>query len=80
MNMSQFYIAVVVVILAAIALLVFLTRKARKQQRLSVLAGMAFAFVLAGLFLGENRLLGYGLMAVGVILAIVDVFRRLPDR
>ncbi|MFN2120446.1 MAG: hypothetical protein ACK2T0_08660 [Anaerolineales bacterium] len=80
MTMSQFYIAVVLVVLAAIALMVFLTRKGRQEQRLSTLSGMAFVLVLAGLFFGENRLLGYGLIAVGVILAVIDVFRRLPDR
>jgi membrane-bound ClpP family serine protease len=80
MTMSRFYIAAVLVILAAIALMAFLTRNARQQRRLSTLAGMALVFVLAGLFFGENRLLGYGLIAIGVVLAIVDVFRRLPNR
>jgi heme A synthase len=78
--MSQFYMAVVLVILVAIAMMVFLTRKSRQQQRLSMLAGMAFVFVLAGLFFGENRLPGYGLLAVGVVLAIIDVFRKLANR
>jgi membrane-bound ClpP family serine protease len=80
MTMSRFYIAAVVVILVAIALMVFLTRKGRHQERLSTLGGMAFALVLAGLFFGEDRLLGYGLLAVGVTLAIIDVFRRRPNR
>ena len=80
MTISQFYIALALVILVAITLMVFLTRKGRRQPRLSTLAGVAFVFVLAGLFFGENRVLGYGLLAVGVILAIVDVFRQLPHR
>jgi len=75
--MSQFYLAVVLVILAAIALMIVLTRKGRQQRRLSTLAALAFVFVLAGLFFGEHRLLGYGLLAIGVVLAIIDVFRRL---
>jgi hypothetical protein len=32
------------------------------------------------LFFGENRLLGYGLIAVGVVLAIIDMFRRFASR
>jgi membrane-bound ClpP family serine protease len=80
MTMSQFYIAVVLFILAAIALLVFLTKKGPRQRQLGTLAGMAFVFVLAGLFFGENRLLGYGLIAVGVVLAIIDMFRRFASR
>ena len=80
MTMSRFYIAVVLVILAAVALMVFLTRKSGQQRRLSTLASLAFVFVLAGLFFGESRLLGYGLIAVGVVLAIIDIFRRFPTR
>jgi hypothetical protein len=33
----------------------------------------SFAFVLAGLIFGESRLLGYSLLGVGVLLAIVDM-------
>ena len=80
MTMSQFYMAVVLVILAAVALMLVLTRKGGQQRRLSTLAALAFVFVFAGLFFGESRLLGYGLIAVGVVLAIVDIFRRFPTR
>jgi hypothetical protein len=38
------------------------------------LAGLAWAFVLAGIIFGEDRLIGYGLMGVGVVLAVIDVF------
>jgi membrane-bound ClpP family serine protease len=58
--------------------MVSLTRNGRRQRRFSTLAGMAFVFVLAGLFLGGNRLPGYGLIAIGVVLAIIDMFRRSP--
>ena len=79
MNISQIYIAVAIVILAVIALTVFLTRKNRRESRPSTLAGLAFLFVLAGLFFGENRLIGYGLMAVGVILAVIDMFGKMKQ-
>ena len=36
----------------------------------------AFAFVLAGIIFGEERIVGYGLMGVGVVLAIVDIVNR----
>jgi hypothetical protein len=74
MNISQIYIAVAIVVLVAIGFLVFFVTKNRKGNRLTPLASLAFGFVLAGIFFGENRLVGYGLMGVGVILAIVDIF------
>ena len=77
MNISQIYIAVAIVILAVIALAMVLTRRRRQESRPSMLAALAFLFVVAGLFFGDNRLVGYGLMAVGVILAVIDMFRKM---
>ena len=76
MNISPAYIAIAIVALAAIAALVFFAGKNRNQSKLTPLAGLAFAFVLAGLLFGENRVIGYGLMGIGVLLAIVDIFRK----
>lgn len=76
MNISQMYIVISIVVLAVIALLVFVVGKKGRGQRLTPLASLAFAFVLAGILFGENRLVGYGLMGVGVVLAIVDIFNK----
>lgn len=76
MNISQMYIAVTIVVLMIIALLVFLLSKNRRKTRLTPLASLAFGFILAGILFGEDRLIGYGLMGVGVILAVVDIFRN----
>lgn len=76
MNASQIWIAISIVVLAFIAMLVFGVRKNRKENRLTPLAGLAFGFVLAGIFYGDNRFIGYGLMWVGVILAVIDIFKR----
>lgn len=76
MNASQIWIAISIVVLAFIAMLVFGVRKNRKENRLTPLAGLAFGFVLAGIFYGDNRFIGYGLMGVGVILAVIDIFKR----
>ncbi len=75
MNASQIYIAFAIVVLAVIAALVFFASK-RKEKRLTPLAGLAFAFVLAGLMFGQERWLGYGLLGIGVILAVVDMVRK----
>jgi hypothetical protein len=77
MNTSQIYIAISIVVLAAIALLVFFIGKSRKEKRLTPLAGLAFGFVLAGIiFGGDDRLIGYSLFGIGVIIAVIDIFKR----
>jgi heme A synthase len=76
MNTSLIWVAISIVVLAVIALFVFFVRRDRKENRLTPLAGLAFGFVLAGILFGDDRLIGYGLMGVGVILAVIDMFKR----
>ena len=73
---SQSYIVVSIVVLAIVALLVFFVNKDKKENRLTPLASLAFGFVLAGIIFGDDGFIGYSLMGVGVILAIVDIFNR----
>ncbi len=75
MNASQIYIAIAIVIMAIIAALVIFASK-RKGKRLTPMAGLAFAFVLAGILFNQERWLGYGLLGIGVILAVVDMVRK----
>jgi len=76
MNLSQMYIAVAIVVLMILALLVFVFSKNRKVTRLTPLASLAFGFILAGILFGDNRSIGYSLMGIGALLAIVDIFRN----
>jgi hypothetical protein len=76
MNISQIYILVSIVALMIIGLLVFLVSKNRKETRLTPLASLAFGFILAGILFSDNRLIGYGLMGVGVLLAVIDILWR----
>lgn len=76
MSTSVAYIAVSIAALAIIAILVFFVSKGKRENRLTPLAGLAFGFVLAGIIFGDDRLIGYSLMGVGVVLAIVDIFNR----
>ncbi len=76
MNISQIYIAVSIVVLVVIAILIFVVRKNGKEKRLTPSASFAFAFVLAGILFGEDRFVGYGLMGVGVLLAVVNIFNK----
>lgn len=74
MNISQAYIAIAIAVLAVVALLVFVLRRNKQENRLTPLASLAFGFVLAGILFGDERFIGYGLMGIGVILAIADIF------
>lgn len=76
MNISQMYVALAIVVLVVIALLIFLVSKNSKQTRLSPLPSLAFGFILAGILSSDNELIGYGLIGVGVLLAVVDILRN----
>ena len=77
MNTSQIYILVSIVVLLIIAALLFFVARNQKEKRLTPLTGLAFGFVLAGIIFGEDRLIGYSLMGIGVILSIIDMIRKL---
>jgi len=79
MNTSQIYIAVSIIVLAAIALLVIFLGKSKKENRLTPLAGLALGFILAGIIFGDNRLIGYSLLGIGVILSVIDIVKKLKS-
>jgi hypothetical protein len=80
MNISQIYIFILIVGFAVIAVLVLFGSKGKTQNRLTPLASLAFLSTLAGLFFGDNPFVGFGLIGVGVILAVVDMFIKLKTR
>jgi hypothetical protein len=80
MNSSQIYITISIVVLAIIALLVFFVYKNKKDKKLTPLAGLAFGFILAGIIFGNDRLIGYSLIGIGVILAIIDIIKKLKSK
>jgi len=76
MNMTLPYIVISVGSLLILGMLAYATLKSGRPTRLTPLAGLAFVCVLAGIVLGEQRLIGYGLIAAGVVLALVDIWRK----
>lgn len=72
---SQFYVLIGIIVFAIIAVVVILNRKKVKRP-LSRLAWFAFVFVLAGIIFNSNQYIGYGLMGIGVILAIIDIIKK----
>lgn len=80
-DFTPVYILILVFSLIAVVLLVFFVRKNKKQQRLSPLAGVAFAFVVAAIiFSGEGRALGYSLTGIGIVIALIDIVLKLKKK
>jgi uncharacterized membrane protein len=80
MDPAMVYILVSIVVLAAVSLLLYFTGRKKPEKRLSVLAGLAFAFVIAGILFGEDPLVGYTLLGIGVALALTDIYLQLKSR
>jgi len=59
------------VILAAI--------RKKMGKPLSRLAALAFAFIMAGIIFGEDRMIGYSLIGIGVTFAIVDIIKKIKE-
>ncbi len=76
MSASDPFILVTVLVLLALMAVIFLLRRGQVHSRLTPLAGLAFACILAALVFSDDRWLGYGLIGLGVILAIVDMIQR----
>ncbi|MBN1782372.1 hypothetical protein JW948_14655, partial [bacterium] len=65
-----------IAVLAVVAVIVFLLRGKKAENKITPLASLAFSFVLAGILFGEDRPVGYGLMGIGIILAVADILKR----
>jgi hypothetical protein len=80
MDASTVYIIISIVVLAIVALLLYYTSRKKPKKGFSMLAALAFAFIIAGIIFGEDRLVGYGLIGIGVALAVVDIYVKLKSR
>ena len=76
MSNSQSYILVSIIVLAVIMVILTVTRK-KMGKPLSKLAAFAFIFVMAGIIFGENRMIGYSLMGIGIAFAVIDITRKI---
>ena len=73
---SVLYLGIAVGGIVIVAVLVFLVGGKSQRSNLTPLAGPAFAFIISGILFGDERIIGYGLMGVGVVLAVVDIIVR----
>jgi hypothetical protein len=75
MENASIYIAMAIIGLLVLPALYFAIHK-KYETRLSRIAALAFAFIIAGLFLSRKELVGYSLLGVGLVLAIVDIVQK----
>lgn len=68
MDVSQVSIIFSIVVLAVVV-----TSCNKPKKELSKLAALAFTFIIAGIILWENRLVGYSLQGIGVLLSLIDI-------
>lgn len=73
---SQMYTVIAILCMIGVSAAIFLTRRRSEPQALSTLASVGFGFVLAGIIFGEDRFLGYTLMGIGIVLALLDMFQQ----
>jgi hypothetical protein len=76
MEITEIYVAIAVLALAIILVLLFCGRKSRKAKKLSPLTIFAFVLIIAGICFGDNRIVGYGFIGAGVVVAVIDLILR----
>ena len=77
MDASQIYMIISIATLVIVALLVFFLARSKKEKTFTPMTDLAFGFILTGMLFGSDRLFNYSMMGTGVILAFVDMFRKL---
>jgi len=68
--MQGLYIGISIAAFTAIVVLLILNR--RKSRRISTLAMLGMTMVVLGIISSDSRWVGYPLIGVGVLLAIID--------
>ncbi len=72
----QIYIAIFLALLAMIASVLVINRKKLKTIPLSPLSGLALLSIITGIVFGRIRVLGYGFIGAGAVLALIDAVRK----
>ena len=80
MSPERMYLILGIAALIITLFLVFGFNRGTTASRINLLTGLAFGCILAGIIFGEYGGLGYGLLGLGVLLAILDVFNKARKR
>jgi len=73
---SLLYIVISIASLLLLVILAIVTLRSGRPNRITPLAGLAFALILAGILFGQDRFVGYGLIGLGVVLAFLDILNK----
>ena len=75
--MEPVWIAISIVALVVIMVLLLISRRKRTQiLNPSNLLILAMSLVVLGIIFGDERLIGYSFMGVGILLSVVDAIRN----
>ncbi len=69
----QIYIIVAIIVLAVIALVFFFMRKNKIREKVTLLTGLAFGFILGGILFSDDRRFSYSFFGIAIILAVIDI-------
>jgi predicted permease len=75
---NYFFIALSATILLVIFILAVLMQK--KGKKMTPRTGLAFGFIISGTIFGGNQLVGYGLIGVGLAIAVADIIIKLKKK
>lgn len=81
---SIYFVCLSAVILIILIVLLFIYLKKRPSadinNQISPIGGIAFAFILLGLIMGNDRITTYSFFSIGIILCLVDIYIRLKKK
>lgn len=77
MNQPQIYIIIAILSLALILVIVYRLKRQNPEKKMTKLAALSFCFIIAGFIFGESRSVGYSLMGVGGLLALIDIVKKI---
>jgi hypothetical protein len=73
--MEPVWIAISIIALVVIVVLLLIAR-GRQYQQPSNLAILGMSLVVLGIIFGDNRLVGYPLIGVGIFLSVIEAIRN----
>ena len=73
--MEPVWIAISIIALVVIVLLLLIGRE-KQYHKPSNLAILGISFVVMGIIFGDDRVIGYSFIGVGVLLSVIDAIRN----
>jgi len=73
--MEPLWIAISIIALVVIVVLLLIAR-GKQYKKPSNLAILGMSLVVLGIIFGDDRLIGYSLIGVGVLLSVIDALRN----